>query len=170
MQFAFYHAKEIDELHNSPYTITPIISILLKLTGEVYAFCIIIVGIQFFFIHIIGFNGYYFSFIGYIFDLLRMYSNINSGDVFLILPLSFLSAFICLIFFYFLAEMFVVMTDIAVNVRLLVKMENNKVHAITADKNITQYNPIQIINYCPSCNIKVKQEDIFCENCGHKLK
>lgn len=173
LQIAFYHAKEIEILPNSPFTITPIISILIKLTGEIYAFSIIIIGILTFLIGLIGYNSFISNNFGSILnnDLLGGFEYLARGEIILVLPLSLLSAFAALIIFYFFAELLVVITDIAVNVRLLLNIENNKKTSSKSESSVpTPTNSYRLNLNCPSCSNPIRQEDIFCENCGQKLK
>ena len=115
----FIRAGDISALPDSDYTVIPIVSIALKLCGEIYACFWIVVAIAGgILIWFIGGNAFYFirksspftpGFAGY-----------NSGFLggLLFIVGGWLVSFIVLVVFYFFAEMVVVITDIAKNAKI----------------------------------------------------
>ncbi len=117
----FIRAGDISALPDSDYTVIPIVSITLKLCGEVYACFSIVVAIAGgILIWFIGGNAFYFikmsslfmpgpGFGGYSSDFL-------SGLMFIVG--GWLMAFLVLVISYFLSETVVVLADIAKNTRI----------------------------------------------------
>ena len=113
-------ARDIDELPETEFTIIPIGSILLKLVGEVYACFVAVMSIA---------GGILVWFIGgQAFYLLKKSSplpfvpSLGGGQGFLggllFMAAGLFTAFFVLALFYFLAEVVVVMTDTAKNIKI----------------------------------------------------
>jgi hypothetical protein len=117
----FIRAGDISALPDSDYTVIPIVSIALKLCGEIYACFSVVVAIAGgILIWFIGGNAFYFikksgifmpgpGFGGYGSDFLGGIMFIVGG---------WLLAFLVLVISYFLAETVVVLADIAKNTRI----------------------------------------------------
>ena len=117
----FIRAGDISALPDSDYTVIPIVSIALKLCGEIYACFSVVVAIAGgILIWFIGGNAFYFirkssplyagaGFGGYNSDFL-------GGLMFMVG--GWLVAFLVLVIFYFFAETVVVMADIAKNTKI----------------------------------------------------
>jgi hypothetical protein len=120
-QTFFYRAESIRDLGESPFTVIPIFSILLRLLGEVYATLGVAVGVGG--CLLIWFSGISpFRLMPGIGDL---FPAVGGGGTFLdglmfLVWLAVLSL-VAVVGFYFLAESVVVVVDIARNIRLLVK-------------------------------------------------
>jgi hypothetical protein len=114
----FIRAGDIAALPDADYTVIPIVSISLKLCGEIYACFSAVVAIAGgILIWFVGGNAFYFiqksgifmSGFGYGSDFLGGLAFIVGG---------WLVSFIVLVVFYFFAEMVVVITDIAKNAKI----------------------------------------------------
>ncbi|MBK9328167.1 MAG: zinc ribbon domain-containing protein [Sphingobacteriales bacterium] len=171
-QIHAYHSAEIKQLPKSPFTVTPIISILLKLTGEIIALYIFLIGVVSFVALLFIGNTYILNgFLGELGGLSRELSGYLGGPVMVacgLLFISFLSALFMLMIFYYFSEKVLVSTDIATNIR---RMLNNSeqitnIEIIEATDNTKVPTP----RTCPSCKEIINPNDIFCENCGNKLK
>lgn len=119
-QVLLYRAETIGELGESSFTVIPILSILMRAMGEIYAVCGVAIGVGgCLFIWISGESPS--NFLGQISPLLP---SAPSGGTFLdgviLLAWTGLGSFGILLLFYFLAEVIVIAADIARNVRLLV--------------------------------------------------
>jgi len=120
LQIYFYRAASVSRLGPSPFTVIPIFSILFRTIGEVYAISAATVGVAgCLFTWFSGMNPA--SIVGSFFPMppIPMESQFLVGLAFLVFLE--LIAFGALILFYFLAEAVLVIADIALNVRLLVK-------------------------------------------------
>ncbi|MGD0870570.1 MAG: hypothetical protein ABSB88_13515 [Bryobacteraceae bacterium] len=120
-QIFWYRAGSVAALGDSPFTVIPIVSILLRLAGEVYATLGVSVGVgSCLFIWFATNNP-----LGLVPGLGGFLPSTSPGTGFLG-GLSFLiylsvASLMALVFFYFLAEASYVMIDVARHVRLLVK-------------------------------------------------
>ena len=78
-----------------------------------------------------------------------------------------------LAFFYLLAEMILVLVDIAVNIRVLrqtsARMEDvyNSSAAKSSPAQTTQSDSSK--TYCASCGTEISPGNRFCENCGAEI-
>ncbi len=123
-QVYFYRAAAISRLPDSPFTVMPVVSILLRLAGEVYALLCVIGGV----------GGCLFTWIVGLGPgrILREFGGFlpsaDSGDGFLggLMFLLYLSSVGCwvLISSYFFAEVTLVASDIATNVRVLARQRD----------------------------------------------
>ena len=119
-QVLFYRAASVSELGSSSFTVMEIVSILLRTIGEVYAMLAAVVGLAgCLFTWFVGIHGGNFG--ASFFPALPI--PIDNQFLFGLAFLVFLNllGFGVLILFYFLAETVVVMADIAINIRSLVK-------------------------------------------------
>lgn len=120
-QIHWYRARSVAALGDSLFTVIPIVSILCRLAGEVYATILASVGVGgCLFIWFAGFSP-----LALLAGLGGLLPSTSSGSGFLG-GLTFLAylcviAIMALVFFYFLAEAIVVVVDIAVHIRVLVK-------------------------------------------------
>lgn len=117
----FIRADDISALPDTDYTVIPVVSIALKLCGEIYAcFSVVVATAGGILVWFIGGNAFYFigkssflmpgqGFGGYNSDFL-------GGLMFMVV--GWLVAFLVLVIFYFFAEMVVVITDIAKNAKI----------------------------------------------------
>lgn len=171
-QIHVFHSIEIKQLPKSPFTVTPIISILLKLTGEIIALYILFIGVVSFVALLFIGNTYMLNnFIGEIGGLSRELSGFLGGPVMVacgILFISFLCSLFTLMIFYYFSEKVLVSTDIATNIRRLLnnteQITNSEIDAVENNNKLLN------ANTCPSCKGIINPNDIFCENCGNKLK
>ncbi len=155
-QISFYRAKSVEDLGESEFNLTPIIGLFIKYVGEVIAATVLIVGVA-------GFLGILIA--GGqeetrgLFQGILPYGSSFMYAVGLLLSSIITSVFI-LIFFYYIYERLSMTESIARNV-----------HAM-AQGSYTSLNPsIQnSFQKCPSCNHEITEEDVFCMNCGAKLK
>jgi hypothetical protein len=125
----FIRADDISALPDTDYTVIPVVSIALKLCGEIYA-CFSVVGAIAggILVWFIGGNAFYFirksSFFmpgqGFSFLPEQGFGGYNSdflgGLMFMVV--GWLVAFLVLVIFYFFAETVVVITDIAKNTKI----------------------------------------------------
>ena len=119
-QVFFYRAASVSELGSSSFTVMEIASILLRTIGEVYAISAAVVGVAgCLFTWFVGIRGGNFGASFFPALPISMDNQFLFGLAFLV----FLNlvGFGVLILFYFLAETVVVMADIAINIRSLVK-------------------------------------------------
>jgi hypothetical protein len=114
----FIRATDIAELPDADFTVIPIVSISLKLFGEVYACFAAIVSVA---------GGILMWFIGSSASYLlrgsaHLFPNLGGGVGFLggllFIAGGLLAAFFALVFFYFLSEAVVVLVDIAKNIKI----------------------------------------------------
>ena len=117
----FIRAGDISALPDADYTVIPIVSISLKLCGEIYACFSIVVAIAGgILIWFIGGNAFYFIRKSAFFMLGPGFGGYGSdflgGLMFMVG--GWLIAFLVLVVFYFLAEIVVVMADIAKNTKI----------------------------------------------------
>jgi hypothetical protein len=149
MQIQLYHANEIVNLPNSPFTITPIISIYFRMFGEIYALLIIIVGIILFFLTLFSASGAmdFLPYSGLLpTDIIRefRFGNWSGANIilssFTILLAAFFSALFVLMSSYLISELLVVITDIAVNVRRLLPKESNQNNQVNSHTTLYQEN------------------------------
>jgi hypothetical protein len=114
----FIRAGDISALPDSDYTVIPIVSIALKLCGEIYACFSAVVAIAGgILIWFIGGNAFHFIRKSSLFMPAFGYgSDFLGGLMFIVV--GWLVAFLVLLVFYFLAETVIVMADIAKNTKI----------------------------------------------------
>ena len=122
----FYRAASIASLGDSPFTVIPIVSLLCRAAGEVYAVAVTVLGIaSCFFVWLTGQNlrGAFgqLSINPFLNELELSSGPFIGGLVTLLFAL--LGGFAALFFSYFLAEFVVVIADIAINVRVLAQRQ-----------------------------------------------
>ena len=110
-------AKDIESLGKSEYTIIPIVSILLKMTGEVTAWGLFATGIGAGIFQILA--GYPFP--GWPTNYESFHNGITSSFVsgLLVMVFGAILALFWLILFYFISEFIIMVVDIAKNTRVL---------------------------------------------------
>lgn len=120
-QIYVYRANSVKELGESPFTVIPIVSILFRTAGEVYATLSVALGVGG--CIFVWFSG--FSPIQLLGPFGGMLPSTPAGGTFVtgisFLVLCALVAFLSLVAFYFLAEATLVLVDIARNIRGLVR-------------------------------------------------
>jgi hypothetical protein len=161
-QIYWYRADSVRELEDSPFTAIPIVSILFRTAGEVYA----TLGAS------IAVGGCLFIWIAraYPYALMRGLGDVmpsTSTNLTFLGGLAFLGyvgliSFLVLIFFYFLAESIVVMADIAVHVRLLVGPAPASAPPAPAAA------PVAVAR-CPRCSAVLEPDTRFCSTCGNPI-
>jgi hypothetical protein len=125
-QIYLFRAQSVHELEDSPFTIIPILSILFRTAGEAYAVGALAVGVAgCLFTWLSGMNPA--TLLAAMGEFMPPIPGLNEvGGQSFVVGLVFLAtltiaAFVALIVFYALAELVVVLVDIAINVRRLVK-------------------------------------------------
>ena len=114
----FIRAGDISALPDADYTVIPIVSISLKLCGEIYACFSTVVAISGgILIWFIGGNAFYFIRKSSLFMPGFGYGSDFLGGLMFIVG-GWLVAFLVLVIFYFFAETVVVITDIAKNTKI----------------------------------------------------
>ncbi|MGC8654675.1 MAG: hypothetical protein ACP5US_11875 [Candidatus Kryptoniota bacterium] len=125
-QILFYRAANVRDLDESQYTVIPILSILFRCFGEIYATLGVAIGVGgCFFIWISNYNPLYlFGNLGGLFPSLSSEGTFLGGLLFLVKFALF--SFAIIIVSYFLAESTVVLVDIAKNIRQLLQKGNDR--------------------------------------------
>jgi hypothetical protein len=120
-QVFWYRANSVRELGESPFTVIPIVSILFRMIGEVYATLGLSVGVGgCLFIWFSRNNPFWLlRGLGGILPSASPETSFMGGVSFLVYLT--LASFVALILFYFLAESSVVLVDVATHVRMLVR-------------------------------------------------
>jgi zinc-ribbon domain len=150
MQIHFYRAAAVEALGETTYVVVPIVSILFRAAGEIYATFGVAVGVGgCLFMWLARFNP--LSMLGGFGSLLPAIETEGSflGGLFFLLYLA-ISSFTFLVLSYFLAEATLVIVDIARNVRSLAE------RGVGAGK-------------CPRCSAPVESGAVFCPRCGTRL-
>jgi hypothetical protein len=123
-QIYLFRSQSIRELEDSPFTVVPILSILFRTAGETYAVIALAVGV----------GGCLFTWLSgmsprsLLAGLGEFMPSMPAGGESFLDGLMFLAtlagaAFVSLVVFYALAELVVVMVDIAINIRRMAKRE-----------------------------------------------
>ncbi len=127
-QIYLFRAQSVYELEDSPFTVVPILSILFRAAGEAYAVGALALGVGgCLFTWLSGMNpAALLSGMGTFMPSLSGMSEVAgqsfvSGLVFL--ATTVIAGFVALVAFYALSELVVVLVDIAINVRRLVKAQ-----------------------------------------------
>jgi hypothetical protein len=159
-QVLWYRASSVSELGESAFTVIPIVSIMFRAIGEVYATLAAAVGVGGCLLIWLARTNPLWT-LGALGGLLPTGQFGNSGSNF-VFGISFLfstciAAFCGLIIFYFLAESIVVMVDVAKHVRLLVKQGEAGARLVTA------------VSRCPNCSAELDPGSRFCCACGAKI-
>ncbi|MGD0015706.1 MAG: hypothetical protein ABSD56_15015 [Bryobacteraceae bacterium] len=183
VQICFYRARSVSRLGESAFTVVPIVSILFRWIGEVYATILatLAVGGCLF----LWFAG---SGPGMLLGPLRDFApvspfNVNSiflyGLIFLVYVL--MAAFVMLVLAYFLAESTLVMVDIALNIRRLVggpapAVAGGPAVPIQPSPAPASAMPVQppppppppAVTVCRVCGATVAPGSAFCGTCGNR--
>jgi hypothetical protein len=154
-QIFWYRADSVRDLGESRYTAMPIVSILLRAIGEVYATLAAAVGL----------GGCLFIWFArtspdvLLRGLREILPSAGAGETFLgglkVLATMGIASFGVLIFFYFLAESVIVMVDMAGQIRLLVRQ---------APASAAPAAPAA--PRCPRCLVELEPGTRFCGTCG----
>jgi uncharacterized membrane protein required for colicin V production len=153
MQIPFYRARSVKALAESPFPVVPVVSILFRLAGEVYATLAVTAGV----------GGCVFVWLakssplvllgpirGFLPAAVREES--FAGGLLLLASL-FVAAFLAMVVCYFCAEMLLVFLDIDSNLRLLTgRGAGAPAHS-----------------FCRVCNAELVPGSTFCGNCGTRL-
>lgn len=174
-QICFYNADQIKHLGDSKFTIIPIFSLLIRMTGELLAFYTFYFGLVIFILSLfdneVGQLIFVFDFIG-----LNPYQlipiNLGGSTIFYFLS-GIVSGIIILILTQFLAEAFIAIVEIARNTEIISKgksfaqLSPNLNHPdLIIDEGILSTNK----HVCPNCKNEINENDLFCMVCGTKLK
>ncbi len=120
IQIMWNRARFIVDLADSDFTIIPILSIVLKMTGEIYATILMLLSLSGAILTwFLGYSGRL-----YLYQLREFAPFLRSGTGLLgglaLIGIGFIAAFLALFVFYLLAEALVVCFDTAKNVKLIV--------------------------------------------------
>jgi hypothetical protein len=172
-QIYFYRADKVKQLADSDFTVIPIIAQMLRLAGEILAALIIISAVIV--VLVGGYFGYqYLNLLPYFSDVSQLGG--NSVVALLIVILSGVGyAFFFLIFFYFLAEIVSVGVTIAQNSIAIRELLSNGAVIVPEDiKTMADERTEEVAKdvelRCDNCDNIVSADDVFCMNCGTKLK
>jgi hypothetical protein len=155
-QVFWYRASSVHELGESPFTVIPIVSILFRTIGEVYATLGFAVGVGgCLFIWFAKNNPFWLlRGLGGILPSASPETSFMGGVSFLVYLT--LASFVALIVFYFLAESSVVLVDVAKHVRMLVRQGGPSSRAEGTTR-------------CPSCSFELEPAARFCPKCGAQI-
>jgi hypothetical protein len=166
-QIFWYRADSVRDLGDSPFTAIPVVSILFRAAGEVYA----TLGAS------VAVGGCLFIWFAraYPYVLMRGLGDVmpsTSANLTFLGGLAFLGyvgliSFLALIFFYFLAESIVVMADIAVHVRLLAGPGPASAPPVPAPVAAPPM-PVAAPR-CPRCSAELEPGTQFCGTCGNPI-
>lgn len=161
-----YRARTVASLPNGPYTVIPIVSILLRMAGEsaLAGFSLLGVGgclfIWFAELNPLGQFGEFGMFLPHF----GGGSGFLAGIWFLVMMI--VLAFMLIVFFYFLAESTVVLVDIAGSTRVLRGWLSNGAPQPAASAPAPAVAPQQARHICPKCNSPLEAGASFCGVCG----
>lgn len=172
-----YRAGHIARLGESPFTVMPIMSILFRCVGEVYATLLVGFGVGAFVLAIFAADaaGFLIGQLGVLPGLPSPSAGVGLLGGLASLALFALLAFGSLVFFYFLAEATLVASDVARNIRLLVEAKPTGLHATTgaavgAIGANASLSGGPAARTCPACSAEVVEEGtVFCTSCGARL-
>jgi hypothetical protein len=184
----FYRAGKVKELVDSPFTVIPIVSILFRAVGEIYATLCVAIGVGgCLFVWLAKANP--LSLLG---GLGEFMPTVLAQETFvgglLFMVYLCLVGFVMLVVFYFLAESTLLLPDIAMNIRLL----RGAVAPAAAAAPTPQAAPMPqpaptpqaapmpqaapvpppvrpAIPRCPSCSAPLDPGSVFCGNCGARV-
>jgi len=163
----FIRAENINKLSSTDFTVISIVSIFLKLVGEIYAcfgsFIAVGGGI------LIWFAGSYaYPIIREIVPFAPGFGETFVGGILFIL-VGLLLTFFILVLFYFLAEEVVVFADIARNTKIICQgVEQNKKTNSSEWILKSETTPKSDVRFCTNCGTKMSVADSFCSYCGTK--
>ena len=159
-QVFWYHAGSVRDLGESPFTVIPIVSILLRAAGEVYATVLTAIGVGgCLFIWLARGNPLWLlSGLGGILPSIFFGSSENTfvGGLSFLLSCS-VASFCMLILFYFLGEATVVLVDVARHVRMLVRQGATDAGIGSAGSR------------CLNCSAELDPNSSFCSSCGVRV-
>jgi len=153
-QVMWFRSNSILELEEGPFKVVPIISINLKCCGEVYATFLVTMGVaSCLMAWLTGGSGFGFlnEFVPFLREVGRLADNNFLTGLFLLFTMLAM-AFTTILVFYFLAELVVVLVDIALGVRRITP------GAATS------------VPLCRTCNEELEAGSAFCTNCGTRAR
>jgi hypothetical protein len=189
-QILFYRAAKIDGLTDSTFTVIPIVSILFRAAGEVYATLGAAVGV----------GGCFFIWLtksspqALLFGFGSLLPSAPAGETFVggLVFMAYLCvySFLTLVLFYFLAEGTLLLVDIAHNVGLLRgHFLPTPQPAAAPPAPAPAYQPPAAPAYqppaapafqpppppapslrCPACGTGLEPGSVFCGNCGNRIR
>jgi len=172
-QILWYRSDKIDQLRSTTFTVIPIVSILFRAAGEIYATLGVSVGVGgCLFIWFAKTSPYY---------MLRGLGGLlpsgPAGETFLdgLLFMAWLcvASFLVLVLFYFLAESTLLWVDIAHNMGLLRQHfapAPQPVEAVGPAAPVYQPPPPPLAPRCHACGADIEPGSAFCGNCGARLR
>lgn len=188
-----YHARQIGQGDPSAFPLMRIVSVLLRVVGEIYATILVGIGVGGMILGL--FEAGYLLSSGPMTSLPGMPSMPLSGFLggLLFFALCAVFAFIAVMFFHYLAEISSVLSDIARNIRVLVQQEvgsrtpppalafatsgTGSAPASSATllhpPALNRVNPAtpSAVPTCPSCGAAIVGTDVvFCGDCGTRLR
>ncbi len=180
LQLSLYRSKTIDELTGEDYTAIPLISVFTRYLGEVYFTIIVVQGLAMLIGSLFVTNSFFnpLTFMMNWMDMPMIHElQRSSGGAFmavlLVYVLSLVMGILTLLFFYFLAEMMIVLAEIASNTRRMTGNGLIQASSTVSDLPIHATEPIApppiSDRICQKCNWENKPGDMFCSDCGNKL-
>ncbi len=160
VQILRYRAASVAALGDSPFTVIPIVSILLRTAGEIYGALGLGVGIGgCVFMWLAGSNP--LDMLGPVAELLPSGGRQMTfwGGILFLVTLT-LTSVLVIAFSYFVAESVLVVVDIARNVRLLV--------ATVPGDNAP--GPVASRQNCLACGAELEADAVFCWSCGARAQ
>lgn len=165
-------AKDIDSLADSPYTIMEIMTIFLKLFGEIVAcFCALFsIGGSL----MTWFAGSAFPLLNYSDPFSQGYGANTSGSFLsglMILVFPLIIGFFFLVFSYFASELIIVVADIAANTKKLQTTAENywKYNSNQGISNPPPFPKQVAFNVCKNCGVSFAKGLKYCPKCGFEI-
>ncbi len=178
IQICFYRSRTVAELGDAPFTVIPIVSILFRWLGEVYATMLASLGVGGCLFMWIA-NVHPLAYLGALGALAPAFRpSISSAFLSGVLWLAAmtLAAFVALLAAYFAAEGILVVVDIARNLRTLVDgeiPERPVARAAMAAATASAYSPappppLGAVILCPVCGGPVDPNSPVCPSCASR--
>jgi hypothetical protein len=174
-----YRARTIDALPSSPFTVIPVISVLLRLSGELFAALCLGFGVGA--VVLLAFGAEQVGRQG-LFRLPELVPGYSSSVFTGVVDLAFtvVVAFGGILCAYFLAESALVLAQIAINTGVLVERTTSMSEGVTLmtagpaeapdDSRLSPQAPfspsVPTGLRCSSCGARLEPDAAFCENCG----
>lgn len=164
-QVAFYHAREIRRLPDARFVVIPIVSIVLRLGGEVLAVWCTAVGVAGFLLVLVA-GQYARALLNVAAAPPGLVQVSGSGLISAsgVLAMSLASGFALLLVMYFWSELVLVAADTANHLRQLVSL------AGLQQGTRPPGGPVGTAPACPACGATAAEPGtLFCERCGTRL-